>query len=163
MPGLTLTDLTIVMLFLRWVHFVGGVAWIGTIFYLGMVQIPAMGKARSYAISPEYVSKLNNVFIFTSISNVVAGVSIALVISGLDSGVFTSTVWGLSILAGGLLALAALATTFRGVIPAMERLSLGDLTDSERLELFGRGRTWVNATMFLGTAVLLMMAAAGSL
>ncbi len=155
--------LTVGMLFLRWVHFVGGVIWIGTIFYLGMVQIPAMRKAGSYAVSPEYVSKLNNVFIFTSISNVVAGVSMALVISGLDSGIFTSTVWGLSILVGGLLAMVALATTFRGVIPTMERLSLGELTDGERRELFGRGRIWVNATMALGTAVLLMMAAAGSL
>ncbi len=159
-----MTDLlTIVMLFLRWIHFVGGVTWIGTIFYLGMVEIPAMRKARTYGISPETVSKLNNVFIFTSISNIVAGVSLALVISGLNTGVFTSTVWGLSILVGGLLAMAALATTFRGVIPAMERLSSVELTDSERRELFGKGRTWVNATMALGTAVLLAMAAAGSL
>ncbi len=159
-----MTDLlTIVMLFLRWVHFVGGVAWIGTIFYLGMVQIPAMRKTGSYRVSPENVSKLNNVFIFTSISNIVAGVSLALVISGLNSSVFTSTVWGLSIFVGGLLAMAALATTFRGVIPAMERLASGELTDSERSDLFGKGRTWVNATMALGTAVLLAMAVAGSL
>jgi uncharacterized membrane protein len=155
--------LAIVMLFLRWIHFVGGVTWIGTIFYLGMVQIPAMRKTGNYGISPENVSKLNTVFIFTSVSNVVAGVSLALVISRLNTGVFTSTVWGLSILVGGLVAMVALATTFRGVIPTMERLSSGELTNNERRELFEKGRTWVNATMALGTVVLLMMAAAGSL
>ncbi len=135
----------------------------GTIFYLGIVQFPAMQRNGSWNLPPESVSKLNSTLVFTSISNVVAGVSMVLIISRLDTGIFTSTIWGFSILLGGLLTLAGLVITFAGLVPALERLSASALSDVERRAFLGKARTLSNIVIVLGTIVLLMMATAGSL
>ncbi len=149
------------MLFLRWVHFFGGVFWIGTLFYLGMVQLPALSRARTGGLSEEHVSRLNSLLVITSMSSIVAGVSMALIISQLDTGVFFSK-WGLSILGGGVLALVALVATFAGVLPALQRLSSSQLDETVRGMALRLGQRWLNLTMALGSLVLLMMAMTGS-
>lgn len=155
--------LSYLLLVLRVVHLLGGVAWIGTIIFLGIVQLPSIRRGRTGSLSSEYVSKLNNLLVVTSMSSAVAGVSMALLFSRLNTGIFISTNWGLSIFAGGLLALAALVTTFAGALPVLERLSSPGLSDKERDRLLAKGQNWLNATIILGILVLLMMASSGSL
>jgi len=156
----------VLLLVLRWVHFLGGVAWIGTIFYLGSVQLPAMRRGKLGAMSPEYVTWLNNLMVATSMSSVIAGVSMALILSGLNTEVFVSTIrgfWGIAILLGGMFALASLVLTFAGVIPALQRLSSPLLTDSEKIPLLEKAQTWLKVTMLTGATVLLLMASAVTL
>lgn len=83
--------------------------------------------------------------------------------SNLDTGVFTSTAWGLSIFVGGLFALGALISTFGGVLPTLERLSSKELGNGERDRIMSRTRKWLALTVVLGVMVLLMMATAGSI
>ncbi len=127
-----------------------------------MVQLPSMRRGKAGNFSSEYVSKLNNLLVITSMSSIVAGVSMALFLSGLNTGIFISTNWGLSIFLGGLVSLGALVATFGGVLPVLDRLSSEELSASERNLALARGQKWLNVTTVLGVIVLLMMANAGS-
>ena len=155
--------LAVVLLILRWVHFLGGVIWFGTMIYLGIVQFPTIGRNGAAKVSSDSVSRLNILLVVASVLSAVTGVSIALMISGLDTGVFTATGWGLSVFFGGLFTLIALVTTFAKVLPALERLSSGTLSNTEERRAAREGQNWVNATVVLGVLVLLLMASAGSL
>ncbi len=155
--------LTAILLILRWVHFLGGVVWIGTIIYLGTVHFPAVRRNGTLAVSQESVQKMNNLLVVASILSAVTGVSIALMISGLNTDVFTATSWGISIFVGALFTLVALVTTFAKVLPALERLSSGTPGKIEDRRTIREAQIWINVTMALGVLVLLMMASAGSL
>ena len=155
--------LSYLLLILRGIHLLGGVAWIGTIFFLGMVELPSMRRGRAGSFSSEFVSRLNGLLVVTSMSSVVAGVSMALLLSGLNTGIFISTNWGLSIFLGGLVALGALVATFAGVLPVLERLSSEELQASEWNLALSRAQKWLNITIVLGAMVLLMMASASTL
>jgi uncharacterized membrane protein len=149
-------------LVLRWVHFVGGVTWFGTIFYLDLSYFPEVQRGKATPLSRELVSRLNILLIFSSILSIVAGISLALVLSNLDTGVFTSA-WGVSILVGGLFALGALVCTFAGVLPALDRLSGREIENDERNRIIAGARKWLTLAVVLGILVLLMMATAGSI
>ncbi len=156
-------NFSFLMLVLRWAHFAGGVTWFGTIFYLDLSYFPAVQRGKASPLSQELVTRLNILLVFSSILSIVAGVSLALVLSNLDTGVFTSTAWGLSIFAGGLFALGALISTFAGVLPALDRLSSKEVENDERNRIMARTRRWLTLTVVLGVLVLLMMATAGSI
>lgn len=99
-------------------------------------------------------------------SSVIAGVSMALILSGLNTDIFVSTIrgfWGISILLGGIFALVALASTFAGVMPALERLSSPLLPENERIPVLERAQRWLQVTMLTGAAVLFLMASAVTL
>ncbi len=153
---------SLLVLGLRWAHFVGGIIWIGTIFYLGMFFLPAVRRGKVVPLSQELVSRLNVLLASSSVVSIVAGVSLALVISNLDTGVFASTAWGLSIFVGGLFALGALVCTFAGVLPALDRLSGKGVENDERDRIIAGTQKWLRLAVVFGVLVLLMMAAAGS-
>ncbi len=153
----------LLMLLLRWIHFVGGVTWIGTIFYLRLVGLPSMASSDGNRLSSNSVSRLNLVLVTMSITGLTAGVVLALVLSGLDANVFATTVWGLSVFAGAIFALTALVATFAGVMPILEQISAGGQDTRQRALLFRRGKLWLNLAAIFGVLVLLMMAYAGSL
>lgn len=86
----------------------------------------------------------------------------ALILSGLNTDILTASPWGLSIMAGGLIALAALSTTFSVVLPTLEKLSAENLQAQDRDSLVVRCQRWARITVILGILVLTMMAAAGT-
>ncbi len=65
-------------------------------------------------------------------------------------------------MAGGLIALAALATTFSVVLPSLEKLSAENLQGKDRDSLVARCQRGARITIILGILVLAMMAAAGT-
>ncbi len=152
----------IVMFILRWIHFIGGVTWIGSLFYLRFVALPSQ-KTHDPHLSMSSVSRLSTLLVVSSISGVTAGVSMALILSGLNSGVFTSTDWGIAIVIGAFFALLLLMATFVGVIPALEQLSEISGESSLKDSLRRRGELWLNVAIVLGVSVLLAMAYAGSI
>src|SRR5712692_1143866 len=152
----------IVMFILRWIHFVGGVTWIGSLFYLRFVALPSQ-KTHDSHLSMESVSRLTTTLVVSSISGVTAGVAMALILSGLNTGVFTSTGWGIAIAIGAFFALLLLVATFVGVIPALEQLSEVSGESSLKDSLRRREELWLNVAMVLGVSVLLAMAYAGSI
>ncbi len=152
------SGLTILMLILRWIHFLGGVVWIGTIFHLGMVEFPSLATTQNKTLSTTFANKLNTVLISTSIVSLTAGVAMSLVVSGLDTGFFTSTSKGLSITIGAVSALVVLVATFTGITPSLERLTTEGLDEYEREVILSKGRAWVRVAMLFGSLVLLFMA-----
>ena len=136
--------------------------WIGSLFYLRFVAFPSLRTSNS-RLSTHSVSKLNTLLSVTSISGITAGVAMALIISGLNTGVFTSTVWGIAISLGAFFALLLLITTFVGVIPALVQLSEAGDESSLKDSLQRRGELWLNVAVVLAVTVLLAMAYAGSI
>ncbi len=151
-------SLLLLMLILRWIHFLGGVAWIGTIFHLGMVEFPSLSSSRDKAVSPTFATKLNTVLVSMSITSLTAGVAMSLVISGLDTGFFTSTSKGLLISVGAISALVVLVATFAGIMPSLEHLTIEGLDQSKREAILTKGRAYVRVGMLFGSLVLLFMA-----
>ena len=152
----------IVMFALRWIHFIGGVTWIGSLFYLRFVVFPSMKTPKPH-LSMLSVSKLSTLLIITSISGITAGVAMALILSGLNTGIFTSTDWGIAISLGAFFALLLLITTFVGVIPTLEQLSEAAEGSSLKDNLLRRGELWLNVAVGLALTILLAMAYAGSI
>ncbi len=150
------------MLAIRIVHFVGGVTWIGSMIYLGLVHLPSMKGTNGNNLTPRAVSRLTNLLIITTIPSLTAGAAMALILSGLNTDTLTASPWGLSIMVGGLIALAALATTFAVVLPTLEKLSAENLQSLDRESLVARCQLWARITIILGVLVLATMAAAGT-
>ena len=150
------------MLAIRLVHFIGGVTWIGSMVYLGLVHLPSVKEKSENTLTLRGVSRLTNLLIITTIPSLTAGAAMALILSGLNTDILTASPWGLSIMAGGLIALAALVTTFTVVLPCLEKLSAENLQAHERDSLVARCQRWARITIILGILVLATMAAAGT-
>ena len=154
---------SVLLVILRWIHFLWGVTWIGTIFYLRAVELPFMKSRGDLRLSADAISRLNLVLVATSIIGLTAGVVMALFLTGLNANVFTSSPWGFSIFIGAIFALVALVATFAGFIPTLERLSSEKRSASEQALLLRKGELWLNLAALSGVLVLFMMAYAGSL
>ena len=152
----------IVMFILRWIHVIGGVTWIGSLFYLRFVVLPSQNAPAPH-LSMNSVSRLTILLVVSSISGVTAGVAMALILSGLNTGVFTSTNWGIAIAVGAVFAFILLIATFVGVIPTLEQISEISGESSLKDSLRAREELWLNVAMVLGVSVLLAMAYAGSI
>ena len=150
------------MLILRWIHFVGGVTWIGSLFYLRFVAFSSQ-KTHDPHLSMKSVSRLSTLLVVTSISGVTAGAAMAFMLSDLNTGVFTSTYWGIAIGIGAFFALLLLVATFVGVIPALEQLSEKSGESSLKESFRRKVELWLNVAIVLGLSVLLTMAYAGSI
>ncbi len=146
------------MLVLRWIHFLGGVAWVGTIFHLGMVELPSLSPSQERTVLPAFAKKLNTLLVTTSITSLTAGLAMSLLISGLDTGFFTSTSKGLSISIGAISALIVLVATFAGIMPSLERLTIEGLDQKKKEVILSKARNWARVAMFFGSLVLLFMA-----
>ncbi len=150
------------LLLLRWIHFVGGVIWIGTLVYLRLIELPRVKSRESLSIPSDLVNRLNILLVVASITGLTAGVGLALILSNLSSNVFTSTGWGYSIFFGSILALIALVATFGGVMPALDKLSSLSMDTRNHSIIARRGELWLDAAILFGIIVLLMMAYAGT-
>ncbi len=155
-------SLSLGLLLLRWIHFVGGVIWIGTLVYLRLIEFPRVTSRGSPSIPSDLVNRLNILLVAASITGLTAGVGLALILSNLSSNIFTSTGWGYSIFFGSILALIALVATFGGVMPALDKLSSPSKDTRNHSIIARRGELWLDAAILFGVLVLLIMAYAGT-
>jgi len=101
-------DATFIEFFLRWIHFLAGITWIGILYYFNFIQVPFMAEAAAPA-KPEVVTKLLPRalwwFRWGAMVTLIAGLLI--VLSRINSGgmAVMSSSWGVSISIGGLLGL----------------------------------------------------------
>lgn len=163
---------TLIQLGLRWLHFVGGFVWLGALFFLAVVLSPSISHLainQRIAILQKLAPRLSHVLIASSVANVIAGVSMSLLLSNLRTDIFLGSKWGLAILSGGLVALMVLVITAAIILPALERYSPDpetgaslDLSENESQYLEARLKQWSGLGTGLGVAVLFLMALAVS-
>ena len=163
---------SLLQLVLRWLHFVGGFGWLGSLAFLAAVLSPSLSRLAApqrVALLEAVAPRLNQLLIATSIVNVVAGASLALVRSNLEAGIFLGSQWGLAILSGAIIALILLAITAGIILPLLEHYipnvdetAFSRVSEEESASLEVRLRRWSGLAAGLGVAVLFFMALAVS-
>ncbi len=164
--------IALLQLGLRWLHFVGGFGWLGSLLFLAAALSPSLSRLappQRLALLEALAPRLNRLLLATSITNVVAGASLALLRTKLETGIFLSSQWGLTILFGALMALALLVITAGMILPLLERYSpnldvasSARISEQESASLEAKLRRWSGLGAALGAAVLFFMALAVS-
>ena len=123
---------------LRWIHIVGGITWIGLLFYFNFVQVPTFKEldgATKNVLIPRLVKRALFWFRWAAVVTVLAGWLYFLsrwTIDGFSITAFTTVWWYVSILTGGFLGTFMFVNVWgviwpnqRQVIWATEQLAKG--------------------------------------
>lgn len=105
---LSLLSMEGLLYFFRWMHFFFGVAWIGLLYYFNFVQTPFMGDAATDAGAKSTVTRILVPralwwFRWSAMFTFISGVAM-LGILGHNAPAAFGTLWGTSIITGGVLA-----------------------------------------------------------
>ncbi len=154
---------------LNWLHVISGIGWLGAAMLFGMVLgplLPEMAPSARKELIVKFFPKLATYVSILAGSTLVFGLALAGAMVGNGSLAMTSQ-WGIEIMIGGVLALAAAAVAMGVVIPSMKKvvrlLSGGDVAagpDPEVAKLMGRMRVGASVGLVLLFLVVVFMVAA---
>ena len=112
------------LIFLRWIHFLAGVTWIGILYYFNFVQTPFFGETeapvRTGAIQ-KLVPRALWWFRWGAMFTFLAGIAIYLIrLHEMGGGLFFTSSYGVSITVGGLMGTLMFLNVWLVIWPAQQ-------------------------------------------
>ncbi len=120
--------MNIEILVLRWLHIAFGVFWAGSAIFIALIlepQLRALGPTHQRPVMGALARVLGPVLGGSAIITIVAGLTMALILSGGNLNRFVTTGWGWAILIGFIVSIAAFTLGMTSSVTANRLARLG--------------------------------------